>query len=381
MTGIHEPSGPPTLSHGRHEAARRTGEAVPVSVIMPVRNEERHLAESVGHVLSQEYPGELELVLAVGPSRDRTEEIAARLAAADPRITVVANPAGQIPSALNAAVKAARHEFVVRVDGHALLPAGYVATAMRTLAETGAVNVGGVMAAEGTTPFQTAVAWAMTSPFGVGSAPNHTGGSAGPADTVYLGAFRRSAVEGVGGYDERYLRAEDWEMNHRLRQAGGLVWFQPAMRVTYRPRSTLGALARQYFHYGRWRRVVARQHAGTINLRYLAPPLTIGVVLAGTLAGIAGVAALAAGSGGWLPVLLTACFAAPAAYAAGVLAVSVSAARQLKGRALGWLPVALATMHASWGTGFLTSPRSLVPAGQPDSAGADSARTDSASTA
>ncbi len=373
MSDIHEALGSSAVSNGQHDAAEGTREAVPVSVIMPVRNEERHLAESVSHVLSQEYPGELELVLAVGPSRDRTEEISGRLAADDRRITVVANPSGRIASALNVAVRAARHEFIVRVDGHALLPAGYVATAVRTLQETGAANVGGVMAAEGVTPFQSAVAWAMTSPFGVGAARNHTGGSAGPADTVYLGAFRRSAVEGVGGYDERYLRAEDWEMNHRIRQAGGLVWFQPAMRVTYRPRSSLAALGTQYFHYGRWRRVVARQHAGTINLRYLAPPVTTGVVAAGTLAGIAGVAAMAAGASGWWTILLTACFAAPAAYVLGVLAVSASAARELRGRALGWLPAALATMHVSWGMGFLTSPRSLVPAGQPDSASAASA--------
>ena len=140
----------------------------PVSVIMPVRDEERHLAEAVASVLGQDYPGGLELVLAVGPSRDRTGEIARGLAAADGRITVLDNPSGQIPSALNAAVKAARHALIVRVDGHSVLPPGYISAAVRVLAETGAVNAGGIMAAEGITPFQRAVAWAMTSPFGVG---------------------------------------------------------------------------------------------------------------------------------------------------------------------------------------------------------------------
>ena len=137
---------------------------------MPVRNEERHLAESVRHVLGQDYPGELELVLAVGPSADRTEEIARELAAADPRVTVVANPSGKIPAALNAAVSAARHAVIARVDGHALLPPGYLRTAVATLTETGAADVGGVMAAEGVTAFQQAVAWGMTSKAGVGSA-------------------------------------------------------------------------------------------------------------------------------------------------------------------------------------------------------------------
>jgi hypothetical protein len=247
------------------------------------------------------------------------------------------------------------------VDGHALLPPGYIATAVRTLAETGAVNVGGIMAAEGITPFQRAVAWAMTSPAGVGSVKYHTGGGPGPARSVYLGAFRRSAIEGVGGYDEEYLRAEDWEMNHRLREAGGLIWFQPEMKVSYRPRTTIGALASQYFQYGRWRHVLARMHAGTINLRYLAPPMAVTAMGIGTLAGLAGLAALAAGASGWLTWLLLAGFAAPLLYLLGVLAVTAMAATSVRGRALAMLPVVLATMHVSWGIGFLTSPRRLVP--------------------
>jgi succinoglycan biosynthesis protein ExoA len=358
------PLGPPAPL-GPLAPAAGSGAAVPVSVVMPVRNEERHLAESVRSVLDQDYPAELELVLAIGPSRDRTDEIAKRLAAADSRVVVVPNPSGQIPSAINAAIKAARHSVIARVDGHALLPAGYLRTAVRTLAETGAANVGGIMAAEGVTAFQQAVAWAMTSPVGVGSARFHTGGSPGPADTVYLGVFRRAAIEQVSGYDEAYLRAEDWEMNHRIRQRGGLIWFQPALRVTYRPRASIGELSRQYFLYGRWRRVVSRQHSGTINVRYLAPPAAVAVMTVGTLAGIAGLAGLASGAaggaaGGW-PALLTAGFAAPLLYAAGVLAVAAVAARQVGPRIAARLPVVLATMHVCWGLGFLTSPRSLVP--------------------
>ncbi len=335
--------------------------ALPVSVIMPVRNEERHLAEAVGSVLGQDYAGEIELVLAVGPSKDHTLDIASRLATTDPRVRVVENPSGQIPAALNRAFAATMHDVIVRVDGHALLPPGYIATAVRTLRETGAVNVGGIMAAEGITPFQRAVAWAMTSPFGVGSAKYHTGGGAGEADSVYLGAFSRAAIAGAGGYDERYLRAEDWEMNHRIRQAGGLIWFTPEMRVSYRPRATIGALASQYFHYGRWRHVVARRHAGTINLRYLAPPAAVLTMAAGSAAGLAGLLALVSGAGSWWPWLLVAGFAAPLLYALGVLAVTAFAAGALRGRALACLPGVIATMHVAWGAGFLTSPRHLAP--------------------
>src|SRR5690348_8760646 len=233
----------------------------PVSVVMPVRNEERHLAESVRHVLGQDYPGEFELVLAVGPSADRTEQIARDLAAAEPRLTVVANPAGKIPAALNAAVRAARHAVIARVDGHALLPPGYLKAALAALTETGAADVGGVMAADGVTTFQQAVAWAMTSKAGVGSAAFHTGGGAGPVDSVYLGVYQRAAIEAAGGWDEGMLRAEDWELNHRIRAGGGVIWFTPDLRVTYRPRASVRTLASQYFHYGQIGRASCRERA------------------------------------------------------------------------------------------------------------------------
>jgi hypothetical protein len=315
-----------------------------VSVVMPVRDEERHLHEAAGSVLGQDYPGALELVLALGPSTDRTDEIAAALAAADARVRTVVNPTGATGAGLNLAVAAARHGVVVRLDGHALVPADYVRVAVETLRRTGADNVGGVMAAEGVTDFERAVAAAMTSPIGVGQASFHVGGAEGPAPTVYLGAFRREVLDRLGGYDESFLRAQDWELNHRIRESGGQVWFTPRMRVTYRPRSTLRGLARQYRDYGRWRRVVMREHTGTSSLRYLAPPVAVVAVVAGTLVGLAG----------WRPG-----FVAPLGYAAGVLAGSAVVGRRLPWRGRAWLPVVLATMHGSWGVGFLTSPRSL----------------------
>ena len=328
-----------------------------VSVVMPVLNEEKHLAESVAAVLGQDYPGGFELVLAIGPCKDRTEAIARGLAAADSRITVVRNPSGQIATAMNAAVKTARHDIITRIDAHSMLPDGYLQTAVRALTETGAADVGGWMAAAGTTPFQQAVAWAMTSPFGMGAAANHTGGDAGPADTVYLGVYQRAAIEKVGGYDESMLIAEDWELNYRIRAAGGLIWFTPDLKVTYRPRASLGALARQQFRYGRWRRVVARRYPETVNLRYLAPPAATALNAAGLVIGAAGLIGALAGA----PVqYLTLGFVIPVAYLAGVTAVAVrfAAAEPLSVRAR--LPLVLAAMHSCWGAGFLTSPRRLA---------------------
>ncbi len=337
----------------------------PVSVVMPVRNEERHLAESVRHVLGQDYPGELELVLAVGPSADRTEPIARELAAAEPRRVVIANPAGKIPAALNAALRAARHDVIARVDGHALLPPGYLRTAVAVLAETGAADVGGVMAAEGVTAFQRAVAWAMTSKAGVGSAAFHTGGGAGPADSVYLGVYRREAIEQAGGWDEGMLRAEDWDLNYRIRHRGGRIWFTPELRVTYRPRASVRALAAQYVHYGRWRRVIVREHPETASLRYLAPPAAAGLVVAGLAAGLAGLAGIGAGAPPGVR-WLAAGFAIPLTYLAGITAVGAGLARGLPAAVRGRVPLVLAVMHMSWGTGFLTSPRRLHGCGKAD---------------
>jgi succinoglycan biosynthesis protein ExoA len=330
-----------------------------VSVVMPVLDEEKHLAESVAAVLGQQYPGGFELVLAIGPSKDRTEAIARELAAADHRITVVPNPSGQIASAMNAAVRTARHDIITRIDAHALLPDGYLQTAVRTLMETGAADVGGWMAAEGVTPFQQAVAWAMTSPFGMGAAANHTGGTAGPADTVYLGVYRRQEIERVGGYDETMLIAEDWELNYRIRAAGGLIWFTPDLKVTYRPRATLAALAKQQFRYGRWRRVVARRYPETVSLRYLAAPVATALNAAGLVLGAAGLIGTLAGAVGPVPYL-TLGFVVPAAYLAGVTAV---AARFAVGQPAGVrarVPLVLAAMHTCWGAGYLTSPRRLA---------------------
>ena len=306
---------------------------------MPVLNEERHLRAAVRSVLDQDYPGQIEVVLALGPSRDRTAQVAATLAA-DPRVHTVPSPTGRTPNALNLAIGMSRFPVVARVDGHSLLPSGYLRRAVELLEETGADNVGGLMSARGVTDFEQAVAHAMTSRIGVGNAPFHVGGEEGPADTVYLGVFRRAALDRVGGYDETFARAQDWEMNFRIRASGGLVWFSPTLSVSYRPRSSLSGLARQYFHYGRWRRHVMRSHVGSINLRYLAPPTAMLGVLAGLV--------LSTFVSLWALTL-------PLGYLALVLGGALMTSRGLPTRSRLVLPVVLATMHMAWAAGFLTS--------------------------
>jgi succinoglycan biosynthesis protein ExoA len=313
--------------------------------MIPVLNEADHLAAAVRSALDQEYSGEIEVILALGPSKDGTEEVAAVLAREDRRVRFVSNPSGRTASALNRAIEAASFDYLVRLDGHSEIDRDYIRTAMKTLLEVDAVNVGGIMAAEGISRFQRAVARAMRSVLGVGSSRFHTGGEAGESDTVYLGVFKKSALEQIGGFDERFTRAQDWELNYRLRAAGGKVWFDPRLQVTYRPRKNVRLLAKQYFEYGRWRRAVSRRHLGTVNFRYLAPPAAVALILLSII--------LAVTTHPYFIIIA-------ATYLLLVILGSIRIGKGWSERAL--LPLIIVTMHMSWGIGFLTSPRRLIAA-------------------
>jgi hypothetical protein len=207
--------------------------------------------------------------------------------------------------------------------------------AVETLITTGADNVGGVQQAIGTSATGRAVAAAMTSRFGVGDARFHYGGEAGPADTVYLGVFRRSALERVGGFDESLIRNQDYELNWRLRASGGTVFFDPRLVVAYTPRQSFARLAEQYYEYGRWKREVIRRDPRSIKARQLAAPATVVLVTAGL-------------ARGGRALLL------PAAYVTGCIAATAGQYRAgLRGGALPRLPIAFVTMHFCWGFGFL----------------------------
>lgn len=305
-----------------------------VSVVMPVLNEEADLERGVRAIFAQDYPGGMEVCIALGPSRDRTNEVVERLQRDEPRLRTVPNPSGRTPIGLNRAIRATTGEVVVRVDGHTELPAGYIRRAVETLVRTGAANVGGVQKAVGQTEFERAVAEAMASPFGMGGAKFHSGGDEGPVDTVFLGVFRREAIEEVGLFDEILTRNQDYELNIRLRKAGGVIWFDPALEVSYRPRPTLRSLARQFLEYGAWKRYVLSIHPGSLKIRQIVPPF---VLLANVTAVI---------SSPWTPLSLL----LPALYALLTIGVSVLIAPRHALR----LAVIFPTMHFSWACGFLT---------------------------
>lgn len=314
-----------------------------VSVILPILNEERDLTNCISAILQQNYSGDIEVILALGPSKDKTNQIAQQLAAADSRVKLINNPTGQTAVGLNLAIASATYEIICRIDGHSEVSNTYIKTAVEIMRQQGAVNVGGLMYADSNHGLQRVIALAMRSKLGVGPSKFHTGGKAGATDTVYLGTFKKSAILAAGGFDERYIRAQDWELNHRLREKGGLIWFDPKLVVTYRPRNTFIKLAKQYFQYGRWRRAISRQHKGTINYRYLAPPVAVLINIFSLLSAI----------------LVNPVFITPLlTYLALIFIGGFFIGKKLIDRLL--MPLVLIVMHFSWGIGFISSPKNLL---------------------
>ena len=318
-----------------------------VSYIMPVLNEEQYLAQAVHTILAQDYRGQKEIVLALGPSRDRSNEIARELAAIDERVILVENPERDIPAGLNRALDACRHPVIIRVDAHSELTPDYTRRGIDALRRPGVANVGGVMSAAGSTPIQEAIARSYNSPFGLGGGAYHGDGDPGTAESAYLGIFRRDAVTEVGGYDPEILRGEDWELNLRIRRAGHTIWFDPALRVTYWPRASFSDLAKQFFATGTWRAVIVRRYGRANPLRFFAPGtlvLALTASLVVLLLQLTGVV----GWGAWSVLHVT-----PIVYALGIiLGVSrMPDQRGVKDRLLS--AISLVTMHLSWGTGFL----------------------------
>jgi succinoglycan biosynthesis protein ExoA len=320
-----------------------------VTFVMPVYNEAGYVEAAIHSVLSQHYEGPVELVVALAPSTDGTDEIVRDLAGSDERIHVVDNPGRDIPIGLNRAIEAARHPIVVRVDAHSALAPDYTSSAVRTLERTGAANVGGIMSAVGRPGVQAAVARGYNSRLGLGGGAYHAAHAVeGPAESAYLGVMRADVVRSIGGFDESLRRGEDWELNFRLRAAGHLVWLDPALSVTYWPRDTWGGLARQFLATGTWRGELGRR-LGTRNpARFLAPPA---LVVALVLSIVVGLLQLTGVLSGWPSRIASIVHVGPAVYLLVIAGAALSGGGSILDR-LRYAGV-LATMHVSWGTGFL----------------------------
>ena len=312
-----------------------------VSVVIPARNAEATIGKAIDSVLSQDYKGSVEVIVADGSDTVATSDLVRRLY---PTVRLVSNPEQIITFGIQAAYKAATGEIIVRCDAHTVFPPGYLSRVVSTLQRTGAANVGGRQRPVGTTFFECAVAMAMTTPLGAGGARHRLGGAEGPVDTVFLGAFRRDVLEKVRGVDLTLGGAEDYELNWRLRARGEMVWFDPELVVDYQPRGTLGALAWQYFNYGRWKRVVARRHPASLLPRHLASPLLLlGLIIAPVLAVVGGIVSVF-----WATMTV------PLTYVLTLALGSLTVGIRRHSYAALLLPLVLATMHLSWGIGFFT---------------------------
>ncbi|MFL5625731.1 MAG: glycosyltransferase family 2 protein [Ktedonobacteraceae bacterium] len=250
----------------------RVGEDDFVSIIMPVRNEASYIVPSLQAVLAQDYPADaFEVIIADGMSDDGTREKILELAGRDTRVRLIDNPQRFVSPGLNAALRAARGDILIRMDAHTEYAPDYVRQCVEVLQETGAANVGGAWRATGRSYWQKAIALAFQSPFSSGGAGSHAVDYEGEVDAVYLGCWRKATLEQIGGFDEELVRNQDDELSLRLMRAGAKLWQSPRIRSWYYPRASLRALFNQYAQYGYWKVRVIQKHKLPASIRHLVP--------------------------------------------------------------------------------------------------------------
>jgi GT2 family glycosyltransferase len=243
-----------------------------ISVVAPIRNEGSNVEHFVSDLAAQDFSGDIEVLVADGNSDDGSaERLRAAAWAAGLDVRVLDNPAGWVSHGLNACIREARGDLIVRLDCHSRYSSDYLRRCAELSEQTGAWNVGGRLVPTGTTPTERAVACAMDSPFGgIGWT---RAANCGPVmtDTVTFGAFRPEAFEQAGLFDETLVRNQDDEFNLRLRRAGGQIMLDPEITVMYRPRGSIGRVWRQYYEYGLWKVPVMLKHRRVLTLRSMAP--------------------------------------------------------------------------------------------------------------
>ncbi len=320
-----------------------------VSVIIPCYNEEATIRKLLEALRSQTYPlAKMEVVISDGFSTDRTREVIDQFQKehADLAVRVVDNKAKTIPSGVNQAIRESRGEIIVRLDAHSMPIPEYVERCVEAHQTGKGDNVGGVWDIQpgADTWVAKSISFAAAHPLGVGDAMYRLNAKPGAVDTVPFGSFRRSLIERIGAFDETLLSNEDYEFNTRVREAGGIVWLDPAIRSVYFSRSTLKKLAEQYWRYGFWKLKMLKRYPHTLRWRQALPPvfviilfslivLSLGISLAQQL----------------LALQLFAYF-----FILGLAGLQL-AIKTRKGFLIWGLPLAIATMHITWGAGFLWS--------------------------
>lgn len=316
-----------------------TDDVVSVSVIMPIRNEERYIAASLGAVLTQEYPAALvEVLIADGMSTDNTLQLIYALPGAE-RVRIFTNPHYWQAPALNMLIHEARNDVIIRVDGHTIIASDYISQCVKALKEWNADEVGGAITPTGTTLLGTAIAAACRSAFAVPGA-FHTGHKAQRVDTVYMGAWPRDVLDKLGGYQEHLHANEDYDLNYRLRQSGGVIYFSPTIRSTYYGRQSLPALAKQYIRYGRSKTAMLRLHPTSLRMRQVVAPTFVAACLLGGIGALLNPII----AWGWGAMLLT--------YMCLCFLFTLHTMRTAERKAAWFIPGVFLVIHVSWGLGF-----------------------------
>ncbi len=314
-----------------------------VSVVMPVRNEAAFMEESLGAVLAQDYPVDrMEVIVVDGDSTDGTPKVLEQYQGSEPPVIVLHNPARIVPSSLNIGIRHARGEIIVRVDGHAVIAPDYIRQCVEYLWRGDAEGVGGPMRPRGRSYFGRAAALATASPFGIaGSRFHYSEKEEFFTDTFYLGSYRREVFDRIGLFDEEFLCNQDYELNYRLRAAGGRILCSPKIQSIYYCRESFPALWRQYYSYGFWKVRTLRKHPRSLQPRQLAAPVMVfGIVVLGVLGFFLRPA--------WVLLALGAILYLGTGIAFALL-------KAIGARAPGLLPgvvLTFLTIHLAWGLGF-----------------------------
>ncbi|GGF26487.1 glycosyltransferase [Subtercola lobariae] len=328
----------------------------PLTAIIVTRNDRETVRAAIDSLLAQNYPSDLDIILALAPNTDGTGDLIAEIVAANPRIAVIDVSSSSLVVGLNEAIAAARTALIIRVDARAVFPPDYAAKAVRAMGRTGAAELIGVTTPVGATPFERAAARGIEHPLGLARDPlaQHAGEAQTQASTAHV-IRRRTFIE-AGLYDEEIRHGQGWQLSERLRDAGHTVWFSPELQYDYRPPSKTVQLTRSLFAEGLWRGEFARAFPDEKVLRFLLPSIVVIASILGFILGAIGFFGVIAGALGVASVvslILFALLVLPAAYVLGVVVLAIAAMVRSTVRTGLWFALVLPFIHFSWGFGFI----------------------------
>ena len=320
-----------------------------VSIILPIRNEADYIDRSLLSIFKQDYPGEMEILIADGMSTDDTRAIIRNIGKKSRfPITILDNPGNIVPIGMNIALRQAKGEIIIRVDGHCIIAPDYVRNCVDHLQNERVDGVGGPMESIGETTLACAIAVSTSSHFGVGNSAFRTvTGKSMLVDTVPFPAYTRTIIKRVGLFDEELTRNQDDEYNYRIRRLGGKILLADNVRSIYFSRTSINGLWIQYFQYGYYKVRVLQKHPRQMSIRQFVPPAFVLALIISSIPLLLSVV---------LPLplyILLASFLIPLFYLVSNLAASLYTALKRGWQFLPYLPPIFAILHLSYGLGFI----------------------------